>query len=154
MGWRNIYICKLTLFLQESICMDLFWRISDSQFLSIHNLKNIDQICWACTICPRTIKKYITDGLTDWQTHELILVGLGNLCFLQVYPCLFRLWFLKKYTDTQICIRTQRKISFRGCIMIISWFFCDFVGALASRYEDTQIGVPAFSPLTHASSLK
>ena len=32
---------------------------------------------------------------------------------------------------------------FRWCLMIISCFFCDFVGEQIHRYADTQIGVPA-----------
>ena len=42
-------------------------------------------------------------------------------------------------------------IVFRLCIMIIS---CFFVILLSRRYADTQIGVPTFLSLMHASSLK
>ena len=68
---------------------------------------------------------------------------------------------LEKNTLMQIRIRTRRNLYFqmlvtvfRWCLMIISCFVCDFVVAQIRRYADTQIGVLAFSPLMHASSLK
>jgi hypothetical protein len=65
--------------------------------------------------------------------------------------------FFRKYQICRYALEPAGTFFFRWYLMILSgffWIFFDFVVAQVRRYADTQIGVPAFSPLMQASSMK
>ena len=87
-------VCNLPWFLQESLYINLFWRISDSQspvdsqFLHAY---------WSNLLGRGHFRRIIKNdirGRTDGQTDKLIWVGLGSLRLLQVNT-LFTLYYHK-----------------------------------------------------------
>ncbi len=84
-GWRNKRIISFMLFNVCYSCLcTLFWRISDSQFMLIHESVGLVPISAEYLICRHVHTNGLMDGRTHRWTEELIRVGLGNLRFLQV----------------------------------------------------------------------
>ena len=65
---------------------------------------------------------------------------------------------IHRYTDTHKNLQEPLFSDAGHCFQMVSndcfLFFCDFVGPQIHRYVDTQIGVPTFLSLMHASSLE
>ena len=121
--------------------------------------------CWCC-FCPSTgvtaagyfarmrvmlrFDLQVNLALAEQSERLILFYFLGDFIFW------VRLWFLEKIhrqADKHWTCRNpyfhMLVIVFRWCLMIFLWQIL-----FAHRYTNTQIGVPAFSPLMHASSLK